>query len=86
MCLIIRYCIYETEYLAPRNIHVSFCYISTHSPTLVISYNRIVQESTMLSVSCGRLSLARQLHRIGFLTALTGWIAGPAFERGNGLV
>src|SRR5260370_40250743 len=37
----------------------------------------------MLSRSCVRLSLASQLQRIGFLAVLTGWIAGPAFERGN---
>ena len=39
----------------------------------------------MLSVSCGRLSLAWQLHHFGFLTALTGWIAGPAFDEETAL-
>src|SRR5260370_29022953 len=39
----------------------------------------------MFSRRCVRLSLASQLHRIGLLDALTGWIAGPAFERGNAL-
>src|SRR5260370_34023126 len=37
----------------------------------------------MFRGSCLRLSLASQLQRIGFLAVLTGWIAGPAFERGN---
>jgi type II secretory pathway pseudopilin PulG len=39
----------------------------------------------MLSVSCGRLSLAWQLHHFGFLTALTGWIANPALNEETAL-
>src|SRR5882762_1081273 len=68
------------------NRHISICYISTHSPELVIRCNGLVQESTRFSGCCVRLSLASQLQRFGYLAAFTGWIAGPAIERGNELV